>query len=59
MARTKTNTRNDTKHVEHHDATDIKNILCVFFESNNVHIKTYFKWTLFGSNIHNRQHFNH
>ena len=31
MARTKTNTQNDTKHVEHHDATDIQNKLFMCF----------------------------
>jgi len=34
MARTKTNTQNDTKHVKYHDATDIlekKTYFCVFF----------------------------
>jgi len=33
MARTKTNTQNDTKHVQYHDATDIKkkNYIFVFW----------------------------
>ena len=32
MDRTKTTTQNDTKHVQHHDATDIyKNYIFVFF----------------------------
>jgi len=32
MARTKTNTRNDTKFLQHHDATDIyTNYIFVFF----------------------------
>jgi len=33
MARTKTNTQNDTKHLQHHDAIDIKKktIFFVFF----------------------------
>jgi len=31
MALTKTNTQNDTKHAEYYDATDIKNIIFVYF----------------------------
>jgi len=30
MARTKNNTQNNTKHVEHQDATDIKKIIIFF-----------------------------